>query len=119
MSAIFYHNEEQKRLALKSKEGQESIFKGTIHTVIEPLEVFYLAEDYHQKYLLQQSIQLSKFFKKNPLQAFVDSTPASKINGYLGGNGTVEGLMKEIDSFGISQEAKTDLINIVQIKTRS
>jgi hypothetical protein len=27
--------------------------------------------------------------------------------------------MKEIDSFGISQEAKTDLINIVQIKTRS
>lgn len=51
-SAIFYHNEEQKTQAEKSKiELQESgRFAKPIVTEIVPLQEFYIAEDYHQNY---------------------------------------------------------------------
>lgn len=51
-TAIFYHNEEQKRLALASKEKLENSgkFKGPIVTEIAPAATFYPAEEYHQKY---------------------------------------------------------------------
>ncbi len=58
-SAIFYHNEEQRRLALQSKEELEKSkrFKGPIVTEIVPATEFYPAEDYHQHY-----------YKKNPIR---------------------------------------------------
>ncbi len=50
-SAIFYANEEQKAQAKKSKEAITSTFKNqAIYTQIRPLDVFYPAEDYHQKF---------------------------------------------------------------------
>lgn len=51
-SVIFYHNDEQKKLAqtyLKKLE-QEKVFDSPIVTEISPLSVFYKAEDYHQNY---------------------------------------------------------------------
>ena len=58
-SAIFYHNEEQKRLAEASKKAleQSKRFKGPIYTEIVDASQFYPAEEYHQKY-----------YKKNPLR---------------------------------------------------
>ena len=54
-SAIFYHNEEQKKIALNSKEKLEksSKYKKPIVTEIKPIEKFYPAEEYHQKYWLK------------------------------------------------------------------
>ena len=51
-SAIFYHDEEQKQNAERSKkEIEEShVYKDPIVTEIIPLIKFYLAEDYHKKY---------------------------------------------------------------------
>jgi peptide-methionine (S)-S-oxide reductase len=50
-SAIFYVNEEQKVLAKMSKAAIEPLFNGkAIYTQIRPLEIFYPAEDYHQKF---------------------------------------------------------------------
>lgn len=58
-SAIFYHNDEQRRLALKSKQALEAVkpFKGAIVTEIVAATEFYPAEEYHQHY-----------YKKNPLR---------------------------------------------------
>ena len=58
-SAIFYHDEEQKRLAEVSKIKLESSgrFNKSIATEIVPVSEFYEAEDYHQDY-----------YKKNPLR---------------------------------------------------
>lgn len=58
-SIIFYHDEEQKRLAGKSKEALEKSGKFTkpIVTEIQKFTHFYEAEDYHQDY-----------YKKNPLR---------------------------------------------------
>ncbi len=58
-SAIFYHDEEQKSLAEKSKEslGNSGTFPKPIATEILMFSKFYAAEDYHQDY-----------HQKNPLR---------------------------------------------------
>ena len=58
-TAIFYHNEEQQRLAKTSKAKLERSgkFKAPIVTEIVSASAFYPAEDYHQDY-----------YKKNPLR---------------------------------------------------
>ena len=51
-SAIFYHNEEQKKLAESFKQELDvsGTFDAPIVTEISPLEVFYKAEEHHQNY---------------------------------------------------------------------
>lgn len=50
-SVIFYHNDEQKRIAEQSKkEVATLIWDKPIVTQIAPFEAFYTAEDYHQDY---------------------------------------------------------------------
>jgi peptide-methionine (S)-S-oxide reductase len=51
-TAIFYYNEEQKRVALASKEELEKAgaYKNPIVTEIVPFTNFYEAEDYHKDY---------------------------------------------------------------------
>lgn len=58
-SAIFYHNDEQKRLAEASKEklAKSGLFDKPIATEIVKSKTFYNAEGYHQD-----------FYKKNPLR---------------------------------------------------
>ena len=55
-SAIFYHNQEQKDIAEKVKEGldQSGKYKGNIATEVTPLDEFYRAEEYHQQYYAKQ-----------------------------------------------------------------
>ena len=55
-SAIFYHDEQQKEIAEKSKEFLDSskAFDDPIVTQIVPAPEFYKAEDYHQKYFKKQ-----------------------------------------------------------------
>ena len=50
-SAIFYLDEEQRELALKSKEEKSKNYENPIVTEIKEASKFFLAEDYHQKYL--------------------------------------------------------------------
>ncbi len=51
-SAIFYHSEEQKKLAegYKQKLEDAKIFNNPIVTEITEFDIFYKAEDYHQEY---------------------------------------------------------------------
>jgi len=58
-SAIFYHSENQRRLAMQSKEALEKSksFKDPIVTEISPASEFFSAEEYHQHY-----------YKKNPIR---------------------------------------------------
>lgn len=58
-SAIFYHDEEQRRIAqeLIKELNEAEIWKAPIVTTLEPMERFYVAEDYHQNYYKQNSYQ--------------------------------------------------------------
>ena len=51
---FFYHNDEQKEIAEKSKQTIEKSgqFENPIVTEIVPTLTFYEAEEYHQKYFL-------------------------------------------------------------------
>jgi peptide-methionine (S)-S-oxide reductase len=51
-SAIFYHSDEQKRIALASEEALEKsgTYKKPVVTEIAPFTNFYPAEDYHKDY---------------------------------------------------------------------
>jgi peptide-methionine (S)-S-oxide reductase len=64
--AIFYHDEEQKRLAEESKAALERSgrFKQPITVAILPAGDFYEAEDYHQDYYLKNPVRY-KFYRHN------------------------------------------------------
>ena len=49
-SAIFYFNQEQRKVAEKARDAAQPKFDKPIVTTIEPATQFYEAEDYHQKY---------------------------------------------------------------------
>ncbi|HZE68124.1 MAG TPA: peptide-methionine (S)-S-oxide reductase MsrA [Pyrinomonadaceae bacterium] len=53
-SAIFYANEEQKRIAESyiAQLDQAKVFSSKIVTQVVPFKAFYQAEDYHQNYLV-------------------------------------------------------------------
>ncbi|KMY66142.1 hypothetical protein AAU61_19135 [Desulfocarbo indianensis] len=62
-SAIFYHDEEQRRLAEESKQKiVESGRFAEIHTQIAAASTFYPAEDYHQDYYLKNPLRY-KFYR--------------------------------------------------------
>ena len=58
-SAIFYHSDEQRRLAVEMKDRLNAahVWKDILVTEIVPFERFYKAEAYHQEYYFQNTSQ--------------------------------------------------------------
>ncbi len=102
MAAVFYHNEEQKKLAIKTRDHVADQLKSKIYTEILPATEFYLAEDYHQKYYLRQVSELIKEYKAiYPATGdLIKSTAVARVNGYVGGFGTFKQLQNELSSLG-------------------
>lgn len=69
-SAIFYHNDEQKRVAEEviREITAAKIWDNPIVTQVAPLGEFYMAEDYHQEY-----------FQNNPYQGYCQIVIAPKV----------------------------------------
>lgn len=69
-SVIFYRNDQQKAVAeqLMKELSKTSAWDGPIVTQLEPLKMFYPAEDYHKDY-----------FKRHPEQAYCTLVIAPKI----------------------------------------
>jgi peptide-methionine (S)-S-oxide reductase len=116
MSIIFYHNAEQKRLAIETRDREAAKIQAAIYTEILPFSEFYMAEAYHQKYLLKRAPSLIKEFDlMYPLSSdLINSTAAARVNGYLGGYGTYKDLLVEINDLGLSRSASTKLLNRVR-----
>ncbi len=72
-SAIFYHDEQQRRSALEAIEtlGASGAFAAPIVTQVEPAGVFYVAEDYHQDY-----------FASHPTQAYCAAVIRPKLDKF-------------------------------------
>jgi peptide-methionine (S)-S-oxide reductase len=114
-SMIFYHNEDQKKLAAETKQ-QEQLRRGKeIHTRIVPYTNFTRAEDYHQKYRLRNQPQIMREFENiyPEGERFADSTAAARVNGYLAGHGAFSRFKDELPEFGLSPEGEKRLLDIV------
>jgi len=72
-SAIFYHNEQQKRVAeeLTGELSKTNIWKRPIVTQVIPLDTFYPAEDYHREY-----------FSRHPEQAYCQMVISPKVSKF-------------------------------------
>lgn len=73
-SAIFYHNDEQKDIALVSKQKTDGsdLWKNAIVTEVSPLINYFTAEDYHQNY-----------FNNNPNAGYCSVVIAPKIRKFM------------------------------------
>jgi len=72
-SVIFYHTDEQRRIAEASKKkwNESGIFTNQIVTEIQPFSKFYNAEDYHQDYYnLNQSAPYCSFIISPKVEKF-------------------------------------------------
>ena len=52
-SVIYYYNDTQKNIANNSRDRHQESFQNNIVTEISHVDVFYKAEEYHQKYILK------------------------------------------------------------------
>jgi hypothetical protein len=78
------------------------------------LTQFYLAEDYHQKYRLQNTTLLEEVKTIYPhMRDWVDSTAAARLNGYLSGYGIAETFATDIEQLGLSMDGKLLLQKLV------
>lgn len=114
-NAIFYQDESQKKKAEASRENLAGSSHNGIFTAIEPAGEFFAAEDYHQKYLMRKATGILQEFQSiypDP-EAFVTSTAAARINGYLGCNGEPGILEEEIEQLGLSKQMQTLLVEHV------
>ncbi|MGD8883725.1 MAG: peptide-methionine (R)-S-oxide reductase MsrB [Desulfobacterales bacterium] len=92
-TAIFYHDEEQKRIAEESKAelDKSGRFSKPVITEIVPLSEFYTAEAYHQDYYKKSSIRYKLYRYNSGRDQFLDRTwssearPSSKMKA-SGGN---------------------------------
>lgn len=89
--------------ALASKKEVEAKSGRMVRTQVEQAGTFYPAEDYHQKYYLKQRPDLLRLVrKKYPGEAaFIASTLAARINGYLGEGGSQSDIDKALAKEGL------------------
>lgn len=114
MSLVFYHSEEQKRLAIETKESEEARLGKHIFTEIVSFSEFYLAEDYHQKYYLRQEPALMAEFSAiyPATEDFIASTAVARVNGYVGGYGELATLEERLGLLGLSEAGIKILLEI-------
>jgi len=72
-SVIFYHSDEQKAIAKEviAALEKEKVFNAPIVTAVQPMTVFYEAEDYHQDY-----------YEKNPDQSYCQLVVRPKVEKF-------------------------------------
>lgn len=101
-SVVLYQNAHQLKVARNLKIKQ-----------LEPLGSFTRAEDYHQKYYLQQSAVAEEFYQRYPdARSFTDSTAVTRANGIVGGYVNSARLEQLVPKLGVTQSARKALFGM-------
>ena len=106
-SAIFYFNNEQKKLAEQSKEklNKRGVYEKPIITPISKATTFYNAEEYHQDYYKKNSFKYKYYRGRSGRDEFLD-----KIWGEKRGDKGVKELKKQLTElqYKVTQENFTE-----------
>jgi len=116
MSILFYYDEVQKKEISESISRLEQKLNSTVNTEVMAFSKFYLAEDYHQKYYLQneQDLAYEILAYYQEFDDFVNSTAAARLNGIIGGYVDHDLLKEELPTYGLSSRG----LEILQRYTR-
>ncbi|TDO71353.1 peptide methionine sulfoxide reductase msrA/msrB [Halanaerobium saccharolyticum] len=115
-SLILYQNKKQQKTALEVKEELEAESGREIETVIKELDHFYRAEDYHQKYRLQQQQDFKNhYLDQMSMKQFINSPAVTKVNGYISGSGERDNIIKNIGKLGLTTELQERLLKLNNI----
>ncbi len=112
-SALFFRTDEERLVAERARD-RIAARVGVVNTAIEPLQRFYRAEDYHQKYSLRSRRSIMAEFRAMYPEdrAFVDSTAAARVNGWLGGCRDIEQMRRDLPRTGLSASAQEEVRRI-------
>jgi methionine-S-sulfoxide reductase len=90
-TAIFYHDEEQKAAAERSKKDLDASgkFSRPVATAIRPAMPFYRAEEYHQNYAEKQPQRYKEYKKYSGREAFIGKVWGGEDKGSAGGKAKV------------------------------
>ncbi|MCK8058533.1 MULTISPECIES: peptide-methionine (S)-S-oxide reductase [unclassified Fusibacter] len=114
-SVIFYRDDEEQSIANNLKKEFSQSQGKPIFTEIDPLDVFYLAEDRHQLSYLKKETSLydevSQIFTTPDKQIL--SILASKLNGYIAGYGKSKDLTVLLQNSGLSDASQNRMRAIV------
>lgn len=121
MNAVFYQNDEQKKVAEASRANQAKelgIQEAEVKTKFLPVGKFTYAERYHQKYYLTRQHDLRGFLEETypNSKELADSTVATRLNAYLG-SGTAKdwkAFLKELPSYGLPEKLETQVREIAE-----
>jgi peptide-methionine (S)-S-oxide reductase len=107
MSILFFHNADQKGCAIESKAITEERLGAPVLTEIVPYTRFFSAEDYHQKYYLQNMLKKDTALRSELTAAypsyaeFLLSTLAMRMNAWVKGYRDEEMLREALSKKGL------------------
>ena len=114
ISLLHYHTEQQRQVIKAVLPEMELRLGESIETEISPFTQFTPAEERHQKYYLKRYPkaleQLKELYPDSRL--LTDSTFAARLNGFVKGFGTKDGVLKEVSQWSIGKNEKAFLVDI-------
>lgn len=110
-SALFFAGEGQREAAMAWCERFERVSGGRVRTEFAPLDRFWVAEDYHQKYRLLGNRALREEYRLvfPDFRDFRDSTAVARVNGCLDGFGAPGQLEEALPLLGLSEAGQAEL----------
>ena len=111
ISILFYRNEKQLAIAKKVRAELEKRDGKELQTELQKYQVFYPAEDHHQKYFLRRFKQARTAIRElfPDEKSFIHSTIAARLNGFVRERGNLPDIKQEITHWGL-EPAQTELL---------
>jgi peptide methionine sulfoxide reductase MsrA len=110
-SAIWFANDQQRDAIKASIEPLQRRYQRPLTTEVLPRATFFLAEDYHQKYVLQRHDRVMKKFNLfyPNFEDFINSTAAARLNGLAYGSQSKDVFDQEQAQYGFTLDELTPL----------
>ena len=114
ISLLHYHTEQQRQTIDAIQKEMEAQLGELIETEVSTFTQFTPAEERHQKYYLKRYPkaleQTAELYRDRELLR--DSTFAARLNGFVKGYGTKDGVLEEIAQWSIGESEKAYLIDV-------